>query len=145
MLSFSKYHGLGNDFILIDDRQEHFPADDALLISRLCARRTGIGADGLILLQDALNADYRMRVFNADGREAEMCGNGLRCLLLFLRDLGLSKEELRILVGGGLYHACFEGANVALRMGRPKEVSWNIRVSLAERELEVHYVHLGVP
>jgi len=69
---FSKYHGLGNDFILIDDRQESFATEDSSLISRLCRRRTGIGADGLILLQNSLQADYWMRIFNADGKEVAM-------------------------------------------------------------------------
>src|SRR3990172_2877427 len=126
IVSFAKYHGLGNDFILIDDRQESFPTEDRHLISKLCARRTGIGADGLILLQDSIKADYWMRIFNSDGKEVEMCGNGLRCFMLFLREMGLSRLENRILVGGSIFLCSFDGERVVVQMGRAKEMAWNV-------------------
>jgi diaminopimelate epimerase len=80
-ISFWKIHGLGNDYILIDNREEKFCDDDlGKIVQNLCKRRFSIGADGLILLQNSILADIKMRIFNADGSEAEMCGNGIRCL-----------------------------------------------------------------
>ena len=142
---FSKYHGLGNDFILIDDRQESFATEDSSLISRLCRRRTGIGADGLILLQNSLQADYWMRIFNADGKEVAMCGNGLRCLMAFLRALGLAHSTNSILAGGKLYKCSFEGEEVSVQMGRAEKVSWNVNLSLEGKEMTAHFIHIGVP
>jgi diaminopimelate epimerase len=87
MISFTKYHGAGNDFILIDDRKENFPITKEL-ITLLCHRKFGIGADGLILAQESEKADIRMRIFNSDGLEADHCGNGMRCFLRFMYTLG---------------------------------------------------------
>lgn len=144
-VSFAKYHGLGNDFILIDDRQESFPMGDDALIAHLCNRRIGIGADGLILLQNSFKADYVMRYFNADGKEAEMCGNGLRCFVAFLKDQGLSSNENCIWVSGQIYRCAFVDKLISVQMGRAKETSWNIILSISGKEVCVHYVHIGVP
>ena len=91
MFHFSKYHGLGNDFLMVDARaDETAAAMDQLTaerIQRLCDRRFGVGADGVILaLPPQVGGDVRMRIFNADGSEPEMCGNGIRCLARFLAD-----------------------------------------------------------
>ncbi len=86
-LSFKKYHGLGNDFIILDGRAET-PALDPEQILTLCDRHRGIGADGVLILQAGQKAPYRMVLYNADGSPAEVSGNGLRCFALFLRDIG---------------------------------------------------------
>jgi diaminopimelate epimerase len=78
-IHFTKMHGLGNDFVVIDDREKKLRRIPALS-KKLCNRRFGIGADQLILLSHSKTADFRMRIFNADGSEVEMCGNGIRCL-----------------------------------------------------------------
>lgn len=86
MICFEKYSGCGNDFIVIDNRKNVFkPSQDDIF--RLCHRRFGIGADGVILLENSTSADYLMRIFNADGSEAEMCGNGIRCLARFIQNI----------------------------------------------------------
>ena len=90
-LKFSKYHGTGNDFILIDDRQETFP-QQADVISKLCHRHYGIGADGLILIQHHSELDYRMIYFNSDGSQS-LCGNGSRCGFQFAHDLGMINDK----------------------------------------------------
>ena len=91
-LQFTKMHGIGNDFIIIDGfRQQNIPSPQALA-RRLCDRRFGVGADGLILALPSDVADARMRIFNSDGTEPEMCGNGIRCLGKFLYDGGICRK-----------------------------------------------------
>lgn len=85
---FYKYHGAGNDFVIIDGRTGRFDASREH-VSALCHRRTGIGADGLMILENDMQAQFRMRYFNADGGEASMCGNGGRCIALFAHHLGI--------------------------------------------------------
>src|SRR5690242_13555355 len=93
--SFIKMHGLGNDFVMIDCLQEAPPPDDKLshLSQEICDRHFGVGGDGLILILHDDQADYRMRMFNPDGSESEMCGNGIRCFGKYLFDRGLVESH----------------------------------------------------
>lgn len=91
-MRFDKMHGLGNDFLLLDARAEP-ERDWPELARRWCRRRFGVGGDGLILILDSEPADWRMRIFNSDGTEPEMCGNGIRCFAKFLRDHGLEQRD----------------------------------------------------
>lgn len=118
-LSFFKYHGAGNDFILLDHRSgPQIDLGDESLIRRLCDRHFGIGADGLIALQPAANADFEMKYFNADGREGTMCGNGGRCTVAFANKLGLRREHYHFLAADGLHEAFLrEEGWVELKMG----------------------------
>ncbi len=143
--SFVKYEGAGNDFILIDDRRLRFPIRDALRIRRLCDRRLGIGADGIILLQNDPEADARMRILNSDGSEAEGCGNGLRCLMAFLGDLGLPRIERKISVGGRILHAGYSSSGIVVDMGEMRDFRPNLTISRGEESLRVHYIDSGVP
>jgi diaminopimelate epimerase len=93
-MRFTKMHGLGNDFLVVDDRDPH-PVDWAELAPRACARHTGVGADGILLVQRSEVADLRLRVVNADGSEPEMCGNGVRCAALLVADTGIAGERVR--------------------------------------------------
>src|SRR5437588_12253827 len=96
VLHFTKMNGAGNDFILIDNRMGHVHLDRPQ-IARLCDRHRGIGADGILLLEKASNhADFRMRYFNADGGEAEMCGNGARCIARFTIKFDSRKEKIML-------------------------------------------------
>ena len=97
-LAFWKMHGLGNDYIIVDNRDGKL-RDEVLssLSKRLCRRRFSIGADGLLLIYDSAIADAKMRIFNADGSEAEMCGNGIRCLAKYCYENGIvKKNEMKI-------------------------------------------------
>ncbi len=91
-MRFVKMHGLGNDFLMIDARAG-FPAHEAALARRWCERRFGVGADGLLLLLESATCDWRCRILNSDGSEAEMCGNGIRCFAKYLRDSGLEARD----------------------------------------------------
>ncbi len=103
-MTFYKYHGTGNDFILIDDR-----ANEVILtteqVAALCHRRFGIGADGLMLLQHADGYDFRMVYYNSDGRESSMCGNGGRCLVAFAQSLGLVTDHASFIATDGPHTA----------------------------------------
>lgn len=122
-LEFCKYHGAGNDFVLIDNRGLTFEADNISLISWLCDRRFGIGADGLMLLQELPGYDFEMRYFNSDGREASMCGNGGRCIAAFARRLGIGGHKVTFMAVDGVHEAIFEeDGDISLRMSDVSQV-----------------------
>lgn len=102
--SFTKWQGCGNDFVLVNGFTEHLANDNlAALSQKICDRHYGIGADGLILVLPSKKADFRMRILNADGSEAEMCGNGIRCFAGVIRIEGLSdRESFTVETGAGI-------------------------------------------
>lgn len=104
MLSFFKYHGAGNDFILIDARENEIILSNQE-IAFLCDRHKGIGADGLMLLNRSAEYDFEMKYYNSDGNESTMCGNGGRCIVSFAFDVGVQKAEFEFTAIDGLHHA----------------------------------------
>lgn len=119
LLPFYKYQGAGNDFVVVDNRGPiYLPEPGPELVRRLCHRRFGVGADGLMLLQNKEGFDFEMIYFNADGKEGSMCGNGGRCIVAFARRLGLIKNRCRFLAIDGPHEAIIERQNwVELKMG----------------------------
>ena len=133
----------GNDFIIIDNRKKKI-REKKELAKRLCQRKFGIGADGLLLLEPSKLADFKMRIFNPDGSEAEMCGNGLRCMGLFLNILKKRKIfSLETLFG--IHHIEVKKKGVKVEIGVPKDLRLNLRLKIPEKETIVHFVNLGVP
>jgi len=136
-LSFSKYHGNGNDFIIIDNRQLAFPADNHLLVRALCDRNFGIGADGLMLLEEAPGVDFHMVYFNSDGKEGSMCGNGGRCIVRFAAVLGVIPGNAIFSGTDGLHEATVdENGLVHLKMKN---------VPFAERDGQAYRINTGSP
>jgi len=121
-IHFYKYQGAGNDFIMIDNRDQKFPGG-VNLINHLCDRKFGIGADGLILLQNHDGFDFEMVYFNADGNLASMCGNGGRCTAAFAKQLGIGTGNYDFLAVDGPHKAFFTGEKVSLQMKNVDNVS----------------------
>jgi diaminopimelate epimerase len=127
-INFTKMHGLGNDFVLIDGRKEKLDAVDLKKLSvEICDRHFGVGADGLLLVWASQKAHYRMQVFNADGSEPEMCGNGIRCFASYLYEVDQLKEEVfsvETLAGTMLPAVILEngkGSAIEVDMGIPQD------------------------
>lgn len=140
-IKFTKYHGLGNDFILIDNRHQSEPLLTPTQAVQLCDRHFGIGADGVIfaLPTKVEGTDYTMRIFNSDGSEPEMCGNGIRCLAKFIADLdGNKKTEYRIhTLAGLMIPKLLADGQVKVNMGPPLLLASQIPTTLATAESKV--------
>ena len=142
-LEFVKYHGLGNDFILVDNRASTEPLLTADQAVELCDRHFGVGADGVIFaLPGQDSTDYTMRIFNSDGSEPEMCGNGIRCLGRFLADLetadsGVAKQKYLIHTLGGVMTLKLEDDQVTVDMGMPYLLAAEIPTTLTDADRKV--------
>jgi diaminopimelate epimerase len=145
MLRFTKMNGAGNDFILIDNRAGDVHLDRSQ-IAHLCDRHRGVGADGILLLEKASNhADFRMRYFNADGGEAEMCGNGARCFARYANKVAGAQREISFETPAGVISAELMGDLVTLRMTEPTDLRLDIKLPVESENKAVHFINSGVP
>ena len=142
---FWKMHGAGNDFILVDDRQETFPDRDSGFIARLCERRRGIGSEGLLLIRPSASADFRMRFFNPDGTEADLCGNGARCIARLAFEIEAAPANMRIETAAGLVRAEVLLPQVRLHLPPAKDWRLDLSVLWKNSEMPLHFVNSGVP
>ena len=145
MISFSKYQAAGNDFIIIDDRAAAFPCEKKKSIQMLCHRRFGIGADGLLLLQASARGSCRIRIFNPDGCEVAMCGNGMRCFIDYLRSLGFREDRYLIETMHDMIQCRMKGGKIAVQLDKPYVLHWGVPIDLEDRSFEAFVVHTGVP
>lgn len=146
-IAFSKYHGLGNDFILIDNRHSAEPILTSEQAVKWCDRNFGIGADGVIFLLTEANDEHRMRIFNSDGSEPEMCGNGIRCLAKFMQDLNIltTDGKYQIQTGAGLIVPQMDAdGQVTVDMGKPFLTATEIPTTLRDSDHKVINVPLEV-
>ncbi len=143
---FFKVVGSGNDFILLDQRRKPFSGDPSRFARTWCDRKRGIGADGLLLALPSRKAAARMRIFNPDGSEAEMCGNGLRCLVWYLHSQNGKSRSLSVETPAGLMRAQIIGKDqVRVFMSRPKSLRLGQKLKAAGKSYQVHSVNSGVP
>jgi diaminopimelate epimerase len=146
MLRFTKMDGAGNDFVLIDNRAGEINLNRSQ-IARLCDRHHGVGADGVLLLENPSNqADFRMRYFNADGGEAEMCGNGARCFARFANKVaGAAAGKISFETPAGVISAELAGDLVTLQMTDPTDLRLSVPVQIGSEKKIVHFINSGVP
>jgi diaminopimelate epimerase len=144
-IPFWKMHGAANDFVVVDDRERRFPATDTRWLAGVMARRTGVGSEGVLLIQPSSRADFRMRFFNPDGGEVDMCGNGARCIARLAAEIGAAPPAMTIETPAGLLRAEVSDDQVLLHLYEPKD--WRL-----DRELVIdglthayHFVNSGVP
>lgn len=144
-IHFWKMHGAGNDFILADDREQTFPAADREWVKRIAQRKTGVGCEGIVLIQESGVANFRMRFFNPDGSEADMCGNGARCVARLAYEIGVAPSAMEIETGAGILKAAMAGDQVLLHMTTPRDWRLQRRVSVSTGDLDYSFVNSGVP
>lgn len=144
-LPFLKMHGAGNDFVLVDGRIWPPAALTAPRIASLCDRRRGIGADGLIVVAPAAGVDFSMTYFNADGGEAEMCGNGARCAVAFARRLGLAGARCVFATRSGPVAGEDAGSEVRVALTPPRDLQLEVPLGADSPFPAHHYVNTGVP
>jgi diaminopimelate epimerase len=145
-IEFWKMTGAGNDFIVINNMDLHFPEEGRReLFERWCRRGTWIGADGVLLTEPSSRADFRMRYYNADGGEAETCGNGSRCIARFAHEQGIADKHTRFETLAGDYEADVRPDAVAVGMTDAHSVRDAVRIFDGVFEGEVHFINTGVP
>ncbi len=145
MIPFAKYVGCGNDFILIDNRDAIF-LHSPHLIRSLCERCLGIGADGIVLLENSLQADAKMHIFNSDGSEAEMCGNGIRCLISWVSQRGIPDRRITIETNQGVLKGQrLKNSLISIEMSDPKDFFWDQEIIFDNDAIVVDYLNTGVP
>lgn len=145
MLTFTKMNGAGNDFVMVDNRDLRYDLDKAA-IARICDRHRGVGADGLIAVEPAQGEeDFRMRYYNADGGEAEMCGNGARCFARFASSISGQTGLVKFETPAGVITAKLHHGLVELAMSTPKDLALGTVLPVKGNKLTVHFVNTGVP
>jgi diaminopimelate epimerase len=145
MLRFTKMNGAGNDFVMLDNRLGDIRLE-AGQIARICDRHRGVGADGILLLEKAANgADFRMRYYNADGGEAEMCGNGARCFARYAHKVAGAADRISFETPAGVIGAELKGESVTLQMSEPQDLRLNLKLADVPHYPAMHFINSGVP
>ena len=145
MVRFTKMNGAGNDFVMIDNRAGEVRLAPEQIV-RICDRHRGVGADGILLLEKGSNsADFRMRYYNRDGGEAEMCGNGARCFARFANRVAKAPAKISFQTQAGLIRGELDGELVTLQMSDPKDLQIGIDLNANNTKEHVHFINSGVP
>ncbi len=140
-ISFTKMVASGNDFVVICAPRSTLHAPRLRSLAReICDRKYGVGADGLLFLEKSKIADVRMRIFNHDGSEAEMCGNGARCIVLYL-----GKRNTEIETKAGIIQSQLEWNSVKIKLTNPLNIKLDIPIKVNNRNLKVNFIDIGVP
>lgn len=143
-INFTKMVASGNDFVIIESSLRSPVFGHRSLAKKICDRRYGVGADGLLLLEKSKIADIKMRIFNADGSEAEMCGNGARAVAFFAKPKAKPKV-LKIETKAGIIESGVNGESVKIKLTNPKHIKTDIKIKINQRPLKVDFIDTGVP
>jgi diaminopimelate epimerase len=141
-IPFTKMHGAGNDFIMIEDMADRYRFSGGQ-IARLCSRRRGVGADGLILIRPGETGQFSMRYYNSDGGEADLCGNGARCAAAFAFETGIAGRAMSFETRAGIVSAEMVEEGVRVSIGEVRSLALGMRIAATDRP--VHYGVCGVP
>jgi len=143
-IKFTKAVATGNDFVIVDNRSglvKGLPG----LAKEVCDRKRGIGGDGLLVVEKSKKADFTMRIFNPDGSEAEMCGNGSRCIALYAATEKIAASEMTIDTLAGVLKASVKKDIVRVRLTEPKDIKWNLCLMIDKCPYKLNFVNTGVP
>lgn len=144
-INFTKMVASGNDFVVIEGRKSGVTSYKSLA-QNMCDRKFGAGADGLLILDKSKKADVRMRIFNADGSEAEMCGNGARCAALYVRHAScVMRHALKIETKAGIIEAQVKADQVKIKLTQAKDLALDLPIKVNGRNLAVNFINTGVP
>ena len=146
-ISFTKAVASGNDFIIIDDKDGQIGKlnlNYSEMAKDICRRHQSVGADGILVLEGATEADFRMRIINPDGSEVDMCGNGARCSALYASSKGWG-TSFSFKTGAGMLGAEVDGNKVRLKMSTPKDANLEINLGLGDSMMNVSFINSGVP
>jgi diaminopimelate epimerase len=141
-IAFTKMHGAGNDFIMINDMEERYRLTGEA-IAGICSRRRGVGGDGLILIRPGRDCRFAMRYYNGDGGEADMCGNGARCAAAFAFEAGIAGRTMSFETRSGIVGAEMADGSVRISIGDVRALKLGMRIPSVDRP--VHYGICGVP
>ncbi len=144
-INFTKMAGSGNDFIVIDNRRNVVSANSARFVRRVCQRRLSVGADGVILIENSNVADFKFRIFNPDGYEPSMCGNGARCAALFAFQEKIAGSQMDIETKAGIHSAVVKRDRVKLKLPDPADLRRKISLKIDGKSVEVSFINTGVP
>ncbi|MFY9312627.1 MAG: diaminopimelate epimerase, partial [Tepidanaerobacteraceae bacterium] len=147
-MNFTKMTGNGNDFIVIENLLNELSAQELSQLARtVCRRKYSIGADGLLVVEKSAKAHFKMRIFNRDGSEGEMCGNGARCICRYASDSNIAPEEMTFETLAGIYKAKVCGCEVKVDMGSIdlSKARYNQIIVLNDSELTYNFLEVGVP
>lgn len=145
MIEFTKMSGAGNDFVLIDNMDDSLQLDKTKLAVALCSQHFGIGADGLLLLEQSLKADFMMRYYNADGSSGGMCGNGGRCVARYAYMNGIANQHLRFDALDHIYKAEVLDETVKLQMKDPTHLKTHLLIKTKSGSFQGHFIDTGSP
>jgi diaminopimelate epimerase len=144
-IKFTKAVATGNDFVIVDNMSGEVRGSPAALAKKLCDRKYSVGADGLLVIESSKKADFRMRIFNPDGSEAEMCGNGSRCAALYAVKNRIAKDRMTIDTIAGILRAAVSGRTVKVMLTEPKNIKWNLCLTIDKCPYKLNFVDTGVP
>jgi len=145
-IEFVKMVASGNDFVVMDNRREIIHGSKLRAFAKeICDRNYGAGGDGLIAVEPSKTADFKMRIINSDGSEAEMCGNGARCVVLFAKENKIAGRKMSFETLAGIIEAVISGDTVRLKMPDPTDLRREVRLLIENEDYVAHFVNTGVP